>query len=347
MEVENTEAKPDPVVEAQEAAAGLNAGFEKVRPKAITESPDATPKTEQTAIDPAAVAKAAEDKKAEEAAAQAAAAEAEKERERVYFESLPASVRQQHESLAKLPDRLRNIEGHIGGLKSAVQAAAEASKTATAAGKEAPTQEQVAAAGSSGPKWEKMKEDFPDWAEAFEERIAAQAANAPKGAAVDVEGLRKDISGEVSGALDAAEERAVLRIKHPDWKTKVNTPDFKAWTLAGGPSVEEYATYKSLDKTDPAKAQEMKQGFATKHKAWWDEKGASMFSASADDAAKLLDGFDAHTKAAATAAAKKGTQQSRLERAIPVRGSGAPPAPSNDDANAFRNGFNKVRGVKA
>lgn len=305
-------------LEKEEGAKGLAAGFEKVRGK-----PTEAATQDAGAVDTAKTAEQTDaEKKAAEEAAKAAAEEAEKAREKAYFESLPASVRARIEKIDKIEvtanqigatqRKLKTVEDRIEAVS---KAGTEAAKAASAAGGAAPTQAQIdAAAASGGAKWKQMKEDFPEWAEALDERLAALRPSAA--APVDVEGIKKEVAGEVdtriAQSVDAAEERAFVRMKHPGWKATVKTPEFKDW----------------YDK----QPEDMK---------------AKAASNNGDDAVTMLDAFEVHRKAAAAAAAAKERQTNRLERAIPVKGSGAAPPPSNDDANALARGFNRVRGVKA
>ena len=304
-------------LEKEEGAKGLAAGFEKVRGKPTEET---TTTTTTAAVE--TVQQTDAEKTAAEEAAKAAAEEAEKAREKAYFESLPASVRDRIEKIDKIEvtvnqvghfqRKLKTVEDRIEAVS---KAGTDAAKAATAAGGTAPTQAQIdAAAAGGGEKWKQMKEDFPEWAEALDERLATLRPGAA--APVDVESIKKEVAGDVdtriAQATAVAEESAFIRLKHPGWKATVRTPEFKAW-----------------------------------HDTQPDDVKALAASNNGDDAVKMLDAFEVHRKAAAAAAAARERQTNRLERAIPVKGSGSPPAPQNDDANALKRGFDRARGVKA
>jgi hypothetical protein len=163
---------------------------------------------------------------------------------------------------------------------------------------------------------------------------------------VDVEALKKDVSGSVSEQMqhfaEEAEERAFLRMRHPDWKKTVNTDEFRNWSLQGGPTPQLYAQYKLLEQSDPAKANAMVQAFQTHYPTWWKEKGSAMWASSAADAIKLLDGFSEHQKKAVSAAATRQRNQARLERAVVPRGTSSPPDSGISDDEAFERGVSKT-----
>ena len=213
--------------------------------------------------------------------------------------------------LAKVPDRLRNIEGHIGGLTSQLKTALSAKAAVEQSGAAAPSQAQIAQAKTSE-KWTQLKEDYPDWAEAMDERLAALPAQAP----VDVESLkakiRSEIEQETGKSLQGVEERAVelavLRIKDPDWKKKVASPEFAAWHAKQAPEVQALAR-----------------------------------STNADDALTMIAKFDAATKAAKKAADIQKDKTQRLQAATTPQGVGAQPLPTQDENAALEAGFKRIR----
>ena len=126
-------------------------------------------------------ARTAEEIAADTKAEQEANAQAAKDAEEAWFRQAPASVRESLEAISGMTGRLRRVEGHIGGLTTAqreLRAAVDAARQQTQrAGGAAPTDAEIAAANTSA-KWKQMKEDFPDWAEAMEERLTAMSGPA-------------------------------------------------------------------------------------------------------------------------------------------------------------------------
>ena len=164
-------------------------------------------------------------------------AEPEPKKEVDPWDGVPQVVRDQLEAVSgklnsvdKISDRIRNIEGHIGGLSSQVKQFVAASKAVAKTGVDAPTEAQIEKAAESSEKWQAIKEDYPDWAEALEERLAQEKRAVP-----DLDGIQKRVDesvGSINNTLRAELRRAhetIVEIKHPDWRKDVNTKEFKSW----------------------------------------------------------------------------------------------------------------------
>ena len=292
---------------------------------------------EDTGVEPAVVAKPEpareETPKAEpDAPAQAAAAEPEAFDPKKAFEQLSSQLG----SLKGIDERLKRTEGRVGALQSALDTAKNVSRTGGAA----PSQAQVQQAAVTTERWVKLKEDFPDWAEAMEERFAAL----PKSGTVDVEKLKQEVSETVGTRIQEsarlAREFAKLDRKHEDWETTVGTPEFKAWALEGGPSEAVYEQFRSLQKTDSRKAEEMQDGFTRSYPKWWEERGRAMFSDSANDAVKLLDGYAEHVKSKSAPAVDPQKKTERLAAAVTPKGLPQAGKTTESVEAAFAAGFN-------
>lgn len=274
--------------------------------------------------------KAAESKAAEEAAAKAAA-EAE-------WEGVPPKVRQTLEAISgkvgtldKIEHRLKGVEGRSGAALEGVHAlktALDAAKTVTKAGGDAPTQAQIAAAAASNENWNKLKEDFPQWAEGTDKRIAQVLDErlskfAPP---VNVAGLKTELAGNMtaiiakatSEAKAEARELAKIDRKHENWTQDIFvngvdshggfTPEFAAWEEAQPP-----------------------------------ETRALKVSDKAGDAIQMLDKFYEHRKAVAEATAKAERTKKRLDSAITPKGVATVPANRNlTEREAMEQGFASV-----
>lgn len=209
----------------------------------------------------------------------------------------------------KLSTSLRETAGRVGAIQSELAAGKAAAKTVAAA----PTDAQITAAVSDGAKMKKMREDFPDWAEATDEQFAAiraeLLAKIPQSQTVDVdaikrdvrEGLNKEIVKSTTEAVDRARNLGRIDSKYPDWETdgtiyapgtRKLTPEFAAWQQTQPPEI------RALGDSDRA-----------------------------GDAIKMLDLYYDHRKTEAT----RQKQQQRLETAIPVRGTGGPRQPTTND----------------
>jgi hypothetical protein len=222
------------------------------------------------------------------------------------YAGLHPTIKAKLESQDLLAERLRKAEGHIGGLSSEnkrINTELAAAKAAAAAVKQAPSQTQVAKAQVSTEKWDQLKSDFPEWADALEERLGSTAQP-------DFDGLRNqireeltpqltnEISAKLKSEIAAETEGRLVNIAHRGWRDTVKTPDFSNW----------YATQPEHVKALGA-------------------------SPTAEDAITLLDHYRAQTAGKPDAATIKASRQQRMKEAATVaRGSGSmAPVKSTDD----------------
>ncbi len=294
--------------EAAEAQAGFEAGFARVAKTdddATLANDDTTNSTTNANATPdTGAAKAGQNDDAAAAAAAAAATPNE-------WEGVPAVIRKKFEALDALTGRMRNIEGHIGGLNNGVKelkAALDTAQAASTSGKGAPSQDAIVNAAGSTEKWELLKAQWPEWAEGFEELVNTRSG----GQAVDVEKLTKDVTGRteaiVQSGLNEAEERALVRFHYPTWRADVKTPEFGAW----------------LEKQP-------------------DDIKKLCDSTSADDTLKVLGAYKEHRESVKAAEATRLRNQRRVQGAITPLGTGAAPGSGAvDDNTAFVKGFKKV-----
>lgn len=226
------------------------------------------------------------------------------------------SIREKLGGVEKIPERLRTIEGSLGGLSQLTKelkvAVATAATAAEAKGQATPTQAQVEYAAKSPERWKALKDDFPDFAELLAEEMGAVRAElAAKQAPQDVTALKTEIAGELRKRIEDAEQKAesarahgYLDVKHFGWEAVIASQDFEAW-------------------------------YAKQPK----ETQALSASKSAKDAEKMLDLYAADQKKAA----EKSQNKQRLERAIAPEGTVVTSVVEDPD-EALAAGFNEVRG---
>jgi hypothetical protein len=153
--------------------------------------------------------------------------------------SLPEAVRQR---LSRVDDLERLVQsqandlraaiGRVGAIQSELAAAKQVSKQVD----QAPTQAQMAAAAKTPEKWEQMKADFPDWAEAIEARLSVLPPQlaAP---AINPEEISALVQAEVDRRVDA-ENRQLIERKHRGWQELVKQPAFLDWRAAQPPEIQ-------------------------------------------------------------------------------------------------------------
>lgn len=119
---------------------------------------------------------------------------------------------------AQLAARVRNVEGHIGGLKSQLSAR---QAPAAAAGAEAPTAAELQRAQASPEAMQRLKADYPEFAEAIESVVSASTAQ-----------LREELGRQQPAAPGLSQQdvhEAIVEFAHPSWKHTVSQPEFVGW----------------------------------------------------------------------------------------------------------------------
>lgn len=131
--------------------------------------------------------------------------------------------------LTQVTQRLRNAEGHIGGLGSQLKQQLQTAQQVTAKGGDAPSASEIREAQSSPAKMDALKKDYPEFAEAMEsalnERLAAleqQLKQVQQPAQPQQPGV---------GQAEIARLRAemAVEVRHPGWQDRVQTPEFVGW----------------------------------------------------------------------------------------------------------------------
>jgi hypothetical protein len=123
----------------------------------------------------------------------------------------------------------------------------DVAKQASAAVKQAPTRAQIAAASGSVEKWDALKTDFPEWADATEQFVDAKLAGIkfPEGApTVDPNKIAELIEqrvGQVQAEMVKAVEEAKVEGRHPNWREDINTDAFGKWFAVQKPEVQALA----------------------------------------------------------------------------------------------------------
>lgn len=128
--------------------------------------------------------------------------------------------------LNQVTERLRNAEGHIGGLGNQLKQQQQVAAQINSRGGDAPSASEIRDAQRSPEAMEALKRDYPEFADAMEaalserlqaleERIAQQApVQQPSIGAEDIERLRAEMAVE---------------IRHPGWQDRVRTTEFVGW----------------------------------------------------------------------------------------------------------------------
>jgi hypothetical protein len=134
--------------------------------------------------------------------------------------------------VGQLTGRLRNAEGHIGGLNSQVKTALDAAKAkAVSAGDDAPSAKEIRDAQGDPGALAKLSEEYPEFAKHLTPALEAtnsRIANLEKQLkdARDATAAQPAVASITAQDLDARDAAMAVEIKHPGWKNVVKQAEF-------------------------------------------------------------------------------------------------------------------------
>lgn len=130
-------------------------------------------------------------------------------------------------ALNQTTQRLRNAEGHIGGLNSQLKQQLQTAHQVTAQGGDAPTAKQIAEAQKSSKAMENLRRDYPEFAEAMdaalEERLQEVVKRIPQPQPVQMQ------PSVTTADLNRLQSEFAVEVRHPGWKDTVTQPVFRGW----------------------------------------------------------------------------------------------------------------------
>jgi hypothetical protein len=197
-------------------------------------------------------------------------------------------------TLQATEQRLKQAESRIGSITNELHAAR---KVADSAVKSAPTAAQIEAAAASDEKWEALKTDFPEWAEAFDGRFDKKLAASVKELR---EAIKAELKEEVGGNTAENLDLKLLSVVKRNWRTTIASKEWKDWLVTQPP-----------------------------------ERQALVNSEKAEDAIDLIDSFEQTQKQPAkTATEIAAERKQRMKQSVLPQGGKATPPKSEADMSA-------------
>ena len=142
---------------------------------------------------------------------------------------------------AQLLHHVKTTEGRVAAMQREAQQARQAATQV--APQDAPTQTAIASAAKNPEKWEQLKQDFPEWAGAMEEYVAAQlGGRAQQG--LSPEQVAQFVQQEVSNTraeMGRLLEEVRIESKHEGWRDTVNSTEFAQWFAVQSPETRALA----------------------------------------------------------------------------------------------------------
>lgn len=254
-----------------------------------------------------------------------------------------------------LPDRLRKIEGTLGGILNSVESTIKkAMSESTAKAADLPSQKEIVAALKDPEAMATLIDGYPEFAPLSDEAKDMRQELAKQDSRVDekIAASEQKVQKEAKERQDAA-AIAELDSNHEGWLETAHSDEFKEWALEGGPSLAGYNYVTDLAGTAQAKGETSQEAdiivkaWARDFPDWWSNKGTNLFG-DIKDSLTILDEYKADSKDDSTITdvekeeAKRLRRQKRKESTTTVDGKPSSPAPGLNDLEAFNFGFDKI-----
>lgn len=140
-----------------------------------------------------------------------------------------AGLRAIVQQVPQLTQRLRNVEGNLGGLKSQLQAA----KETRAAGGDAPTEAEIRQAQTDPEAAARLRREYPEFAEGVASMIKHELeSRVPQGQVT-----KEDLDSLAASIRDEVVRETLVEVRHPGWKQEVATPRFAGWFQRQAPEI--------------------------------------------------------------------------------------------------------------
>jgi hypothetical protein len=130
---------------------------------------------------------------------------------------------------AQLLHHVKTTEGRVAAMQREAQQARQA--VAQVNPQEAPTQTAIASAAKNPEKWEQLKQDFPEWAGAMEEYVAAKIGGQQQ-QGISPEAVAQFVQREVANTkaeMGRLLEEARIEGKYDNWQDTINSTEFAQW----------------------------------------------------------------------------------------------------------------------
>ncbi len=129
--------------------------------------------------------------------------------------------------LTQVTQRLRNAEGHIGGLGSQLKQQLQTAQQVSASGGDAPTANEIRNAQKSPEAMARLKADYPEFADAMESALNERLGSLEQQLKQQLQQPAQQ--GVTSQEIAQLRSEMYVEVKHPGWQGRVRTPEFVGW----------------------------------------------------------------------------------------------------------------------
>lgn len=131
--------------------------------------------------------------------------------------------------LGQVTQRLRNAEGHIGGLGSQLKQQQQVAAQVAAKGGEAPSASEIREAHASPAKMEALKKDYPEFADAMESALNERLGSLEQQLKQQAQQQTQQPAGVSQAEIQRLRAEMAVEVRHPGWQDRVQTPEFTGW----------------------------------------------------------------------------------------------------------------------
>jgi hypothetical protein len=142
---------------------------------------------------------------------------------------LESMLRTQTETVTQLTQRLRNAEGHIGGLGSQLKQQLQTAQQVASKGGEAPSANEIRDAQKNPEAMARLKADYPEFADAMESALNERLSMLEQKIAQQSQQPAQQAPGVTPDEIARLRSEMAVEIRHPGWQERVRTPEFVGW----------------------------------------------------------------------------------------------------------------------
>ena len=128
--------------------------------------------------------------------------------------------------LSQVTQRLRNAEGHIGGLGSQLKQQLQTAQQVSARGGDAPTATEIRDAQRNPEAMARLKSDYPEFAEAMESALNERLSMLEQRL---VQQQQPQQAGVSPAEIQRLRAEMSVEVRHPGWQDRVRTTEFNGW----------------------------------------------------------------------------------------------------------------------
>jgi hypothetical protein len=128
--------------------------------------------------------------------------------------------------ISQVTQRLRNAEGHIGGLGSQLKQQLQTAQQVTAKGGDAPSATEIREAHKNPEAMARLKTDYPEFAEAMESALNERLGSLEQKLQQQQQAAPAAVSPQEISRLRS---EFAVEVRHPGWQDLVRTTEFVGW----------------------------------------------------------------------------------------------------------------------